>query len=303
MSDRRDENLGYLLGFIAVVAFAATLPATRMAVEALDPVFVGFGRAVGAAFLAGAFLLSGRERLPSREELRSLLVVAAGVVVGFPLLTAWAMRHVDASHGGVVLGILPLATAAAGALFSRERPSARFWVCAVVGTTLVVGYAVSRSSGALHWADVALFGAVISAGIGYAEGARLSKSLGGLQVISWALVLSAPLLVVPALLHAPATVHLPAQSWVGFLYITIVSQFLGFVPWYRGLALGGIAKIGQTQLLQPFLTILASVWLLGETADALTWIVAGLVVAVVAAGKTAPVAHMRRAGSHWREHG
>jgi drug/metabolite transporter (DMT)-like permease len=292
MSSTRDEHLGYLLGLIAVVAFALTLPATRAAVRALDPVFVGLGRAVGAALLGGTFLLLTRQRLPSREESKSLLVVAAGVVVGFPLLTAWAMRHVDASHGGVVLGILPLATAAAGAVFSRERPSARFWLCAFAGTALVVGYALSRSSGALHWADAALFGAIVSAAIGYAEGARLSRTLGGLQVISWALVFTAPLLIVPVLLSAPATLHVPMESWIGFVYVMVVSQFLGFVPWYRGLALGGIAKVGQTQLLQPFLTILASVLLLGEPGDAVTWMVAALVVAVVAIGRTAPAAHL-----------
>lgn len=286
----RDENLGYLLGLLAVVAFAVTLPATRVAVRALDPVFVGLGRAVGAAVLAGAFLLATRQRLPSREQLRSLAVVAAGVVVGFPLLSAWAMRHVDASHGGVVLGILPLATAATGAMFSGERPSARFWICAVIGSALVAGYSLTQSRGALALADVALVGAVISAAIGYAEGARLSRSLGGLQVISWALVLSAPVLLVPVLLAAPSTIQLPVDSWAGFAYVMVISQFLAFIPWYRGLALGGIARVGQTQLLQPFLTILAAALLLGEPGDIVTWMVAALVVAVVAVGRTAPVA-------------
>jgi len=287
---RRDENLGALLGLVAVVAFAVTLPATRVAVRALDPVFVGLGRAVGAAVLAAVFLLVTRQRLPSRRQLKSLAVVAGGVVVGFPLLSAWAMRHVDASHGGVVLGILPLATAATGALFSGERPSARFWACAVIGSALVAGYSLAQSRGALAWADVALIGAVVSAAIGYAEGARLSRALGGLQVISWALVLSAPALIVPVLLAAPASIRLPAESWAGFCYVMVISQFLAFIPWYRGLALGGIAKVGQTQLLQPFLTILAAVLLLGEPADGMTWIVAALVVAVVAVGRAAPVA-------------
>ena len=179
MSNARNENLGYLFGLIAVIAFSVTLPATRAAVQALDPVFVGLGRAVGAALLAAAFLFLTRQRLPSREETKGLVIVAAGVVVGFPLLTAWAMRYVDASHGGVVLGILPLATAAAGALFSGERPSARFWLFALIGTALVVGYSLTRAGGTLHLADLALFGAIVSAGIGYAEGARLSKSMGG----------------------------------------------------------------------------------------------------------------------------
>lgn len=292
MSNTREENLGYLLGLVAVVAFAVTLPATRAAVRAFDPVFVGLGRAVGAAVLAGAFLFLTRQRLPSREQSKNLVVVAAGVVVGFPLLTAWAMRHVDASHGGVVLGILPLATPGAGALFYRERPSPRFWLCALIGATLVVGYALSQSSGALQWTDLALFGAIVSAGIGYAEGARLSKNLGGLQVISWALVFSAPVLLVPVLVFAPATVDLPLESWIGLVYVTVISQFLGFLPWYQGLALGGIAKVSQIQLLQPFLTILASALLLGESGDVVTWAVAILVVAVVAVGKTAPVTRL-----------
>ena len=285
----RDENLGYLLGLIAVAAFAVTLPATRAAVRGLDPVFVGLGRAIGAAVLGAAFLWATRARLPTRAEAKGLVTVALGVVVGFPLFTAWAMRYVDASHGGVVLGLLPLATAAAGALFSGERPSARFWVLATIGTALVAGYSLTRAGGTLHLADLALFAAIASAGVGYAEGARLSRTLGGLQVISWALLLSAPVLIVPVVLAAPSPAEVPLSSWLGFLYVMVISQFLGFVPWYRGLALGGIAKVGQTQLLQPLLTIAASVLLLGERADRLTWIVAGLVLAVVALGKRARV--------------
>lgn len=292
MTAARNENLGYVFGLIAVLAFAITLPATRLAVRALDPVFVGLGRGVGAALLAIAFLSVTRQRLPSREEAKGLAVVAAGVVVGFPLLTALAMGYVDASHGGVVLGILPLATAAAGVLFSGERPSARFWFLALAGATLVVGYSLTRAGGALNMADLALFGAIISAGIGYAEGARLSKSLGGLQVISWALVFSAPVLIVPAVLYAPSSINLPLESWLGFLYITVISQFLGFFFWYHGLALGGIAKVSQIQLVQPFLTIMASALLLGERADILTWLVAAVVLVVVAIGKNSKVANV-----------
>jgi drug/metabolite transporter (DMT)-like permease len=290
----RNENIGYALGVAAVIAFAFTLPATRAAVRALDPVFVGLGRALGASVLAGAFLLVTRPRLPTRAELKSLFVVASGVVFGFPLLTAWAMLHVDASHGGVVLGILPLATAAAAAYFSKERPSARFWVFAAIGTALVVGYSLTRAGGALQWADLALFGAIIFSAIGYAEGARLAKSLGGIHVISWALVVSAPLLILPVIVFAPTGVEVPRESWLGFLYVTVFSQFLAFVPWYRGLALGGIAKVGQTQLLQPFFTILASALVLGESGTLLTWVTAGAVAAVVAIGRTARVDYTKR---------
>ncbi len=290
MSNARSENLGYLLGLTAVAAFAITLPATRVAVRALDPVFVGLGRALGAAILGAAFLALTRQRLPTREEARRLIVVALGVVVGFPLLTAWAMRYVDASHGGVVLGILPLATASAGVLLAGERPSGRFWVFALLGSMLVVGYSIARAGGAPHWADLALFAAIVSAGVGYAEGARLSRTMGGLQVISWALVFSAPVLIVPVLLYAPTVAEVPWPCWAGFVYVMLISQFLGFIPWYRGLALGGIAKVSQTQLLQPFLTILASGLLLGEPGNAWTWLVAALVFAVVAVGRSAPVA-------------
>ena len=302
----RNENLGYIYGLIGVIVFALTLPATRVAVRTLDPVFVGLGRVVGAALLGGAYLLITRQRRPSLGEFRSLIIVALGVALGFPLLTAWAMRHVDASHGGVVLGILPLATVVAGVIINGERPSMRFWLFALLGTVLVVGYSVMRAGGALVWADVALLGAVAAAAMGYAQGARLARSMGGLPVISWALVIAAPVLVLPAAMAAPPNLQWPAEAWIAFIYVMVMSQFLGFVPWYRGLALGGVAKVSQVQLLQPFLTLLASAWWVGESADAMTWLVAVLVVALVAIGKSSQVAGVpsrQVKGSRHREHG
>lgn len=283
------ETRGLLLGLVGVAAFSLTLPATRAAVAALGPVFVGTGRAVIAALLGGAFLAAGRHRLPTRAELQALAVVAAGVVVGFPLFTALAMRWVDASHGGVMLGVLPLGTAAAGVVFSRERPSAGFWLAALAGSALVIAFSLAKGAGSLHWADLALLAAVASASVGYAEGARLARSLGSLQVISWALVISAPVLLVPALVSAPATLALPLTAWIGFAYVSLVSQYLGFLPWYRGLALGGIARVGQTQLLQPFFTIAAAALLLGETIDATSLTFALLVFAVVVLGRRSRV--------------
>lgn len=291
MTNARNENLGYAYGLIAVAAFAMTLPAMRIALDVLDPVFVALGRGAGAAVLAAIFLGFTRQRLPTRDEARGLVIVAAGAVIGFPLLAAWAMLYVDASHGGVVLGILPLATAVAAALFSGERPSARFWLFALTGAGLVVGYSLNRAGGTLHMADLALFGSIVCASVSYAEGARLSRTLGGPQVISWALVFSFPVLIVPAIHYAPASLDLPPGPLLGFLYLTAISQYLGFFPWYHGLALGGIAKVSQTQLLQPFLTIIASVLLLGEHADFMTWLVATLVVVIVAIGKRARVRH------------
>lgn len=292
MSDDAESNVsrGMLYGLIGVIAFSLTLPATRAAVVALDPLFVSSGRAVVATLLAAIFLWVGKHRKPTKAEFKSLLIVALGVVFGFPFFTAWAMRHTSASHGGVVLGILPLATAAAGALFSRERPSRAFWFAAVTGSALVVSFSLIRSHGALQLADLALVAAVIFAAVGYAVGAQLAKTLGGLQVISWALVIALPATLVPATLTAPASFVLPGSVWIGFVYASVVSQYLGFLPWYKGLALGGTARVGQTQLLQPFFTLFAAALLLNETIDAMTIGFALLVFMVVALGRKLSVA-------------
>lgn len=276
---------GIAWGLAGVAAFSITLPATRVAVAALDPVFVGIGRAVVAALLAAIVLVATRSRWPARALLPRLALVASGVVIGFPLLTAWAMRHVPASHGAVVIGLLPLATAAAGAWLAHERPTRRFWLCALAGSAVVIGFALWKGDGSLHPADLLLLGAVAAAAIGYAEGARLARMLGGWQVISWSLVLSAPFLVAPAALAAGDFAGVPWQAWAGFLYVSVVSMYLGFFAWYRALAQGGIAAVGQLQLLQPFLTIAFSALLLGEALDTATFVAAALVIASIALGR------------------
>lgn len=277
---------GLAWGFLGVLAFSATLPATRLAVAALDPSFVGLGRALVAAVLAAALLAATRSPFPRRATWPGLAVVALGVVAGFPLLTAWAMRHVPASHGAVVVGLLPLATAVAGALLAHERPSRRFWACAVAGSAVVVGYALWKGGGLLHVADLLLVGAVIAAAIGYAEGARLARELGSWQVISWALVLAAPFLAIPTWHAATGLGDVPWTAWAGFAYVAVVSAYVGFFAWYRGLAEGGIAAVGQVQLLQPFLTIFLSVLLLGEALDPATFVAAGLVILAIALGRS-----------------
>jgi drug/metabolite transporter (DMT)-like permease len=195
------------------------------------------------------------------------------------------MRHVPASHGAVVVGLLPLATAAAGAWLAHERPSRRFWLCAIAGSAVVVAFAAWKGAGALHVADALLVGAVLAAAVGYAEGARLTRELGGWQVISWALVLSAPVLAWPAWRSLGDTSGVPPEAWIAFAYVAVVSMYLGFFAWYRALALGGIAAVGQMQLLQPFLTIAFSALLLGETIDAATFVAAALVIASIALGR------------------
>jgi len=283
MSERR---AGLWLGLLGVIAFSGTLPATRLAVAHLDPVFVGLGRAVVAAVLAAIVLTVTRTPWPARTLWPRLAVVAAGVVIGWPVLSAYAMRQVPASHGAVVSGLLPLATALAGALLAHERPTRRFWACAIFGSAVIVAFALWEGGGAPQLADLLLVGAVIAAAIGYAEGARVARLLGGWQVICWVLVLSAPFLLLPAWLAMDArALAAPWTAWAGFAYVAVVSMFLGFFAWYKGLALGGIAAVGQTQLLQPFFTIFASAWLLQEHVDAATFIAAALVIAAIALGR------------------
>ncbi|HLB80833.1 MAG TPA: DMT family transporter [Dongiaceae bacterium] len=288
---RTDEIRGLVLGTVAVAVWSVTLPATRAAVAALEPVFVGLGRGVVAGCLAALYLALARQRRPTLREIGSLVIVAAGVVVGFPLLSALAMREVDAGHGGVMLGVLPLATALCGAASSRERPRAAFWVAAVAGSVLVMAFSLIAGAGRFRIGDVALIGAVACAAVGYAEGARLAKSLGGLQVISWALVIATPFLLVPAVLAAPPGLRAPPSAWAGFAYVSLMSQFLGFLPWYRGMTLGGIARVSQVQLLQPFLTLLAASLLLAEAMDAITIAFAIAVLLVVALGSRATISH------------
>jgi drug/metabolite transporter (DMT)-like permease len=223
---------------------------------------------------------------PDRALLPRLALVAAGVVVGFPLFSAWAMRYVPAAHGAVVVGLLPLATAVAGAWIAHERPSRLFWLCALFGSAVVVGFALWQGGGAPQPADALLVLAVISAAIGYAEGGRLARILPGWQVICWALVLAAPVVSIFTALAADARLATaPLSAWAGFAYVSVVSMFLGFFAWYRGLALGGIATVGQVQLLQPFLTIVASASLLGEQIDAATYLAAALVIGSIAIGR------------------
>jgi drug/metabolite transporter (DMT)-like permease len=247
---------------------------------------VGLGRAVVAGVLAALVLVVTRAPFPGWSQVPRLALVALGVIVGFPLFSAWALRHVPAAHGAVVVGLLPLATALAGAWLAHERPTRRFWASAVFGSAVVVAFALWQGGGKPHPADALLLLAVAAAAIGYAEGGRLARTLGGWQVICWALVFAAPVLAIPAwwaIDERLATA--PAAAWIGFAYVSVVSMFLGFFAWYRGLAMGGIAAVGQVQLLQPFLTILASALLLGERIDAATIVAAAMVIASIAIGR------------------
>lgn len=285
------ENLGMLLGLIGVAGFSGTLPATRLAVASMDPTLVGLGRSLAAAALALVLLLLLRQPLPSRRQIKSLLIVAAGVVVGFPLLSARALQQLPAAHGAILVAVLPLFTALASALRTRVRPSAGFWLTSLISCATVLLFSLWSGNAGLHSADLLLLAAILAGAIGYAEGGELAKEIGGWQVICWALVLTAPFLMLPVGIaiyqHGIAA---PSAAWLGFAYVSLISQLFGFFLWYQGLALGGVVRVSQVQFLQPFMTLAISAMMLGEQVTPAMMAVAAFVVATVAIGKRMPVA-------------
>lgn len=292
----RDEVRGLWLGLLGVVIFAITTPMTRLAVgdvgdPQLTPLFVTAGRAAVAGLLSALWLWVARAPRPQRHQLREFAVTASGVVIGFPLFLALALREVAAIHAAVITGVLPLGTAVVAVLVLRQRPSRGFWICALAGCGLVLGYAALQGGGRLSLADGLLLIAVASGSVGYVYGARLSTAMRPEQVICWVLVGALPL-TLPLTLWAAASVDFGAVrggAWLGFGYVALFSMWLGFFAWYRGLALGGTVRVSQVQLLQPFVSMLAAVPLLGERLDSLTLAFALAVIATVFIGKRMPV--------------
>ncbi|WP_345797037.1 DMT family transporter [Castellaniella sp. MT123] len=277
---------GWINGAIGVAIFSGSLPATRVAVLGLDPFFVTAARSGIAGLLAMAALLLTRNVRPDRAEWRTLALVALGVVVGFPLCTALALRTITSAHSLVFIGLLPLATAIFGTWLGGERPSRAFWMFAVLGAASVAGFALSQDGSGSLGADALMLVAILSCGYGYAEGGRLSRRLGGWQVICWVLVLSLPVSLPLMLYWQPGDWSaVPVSAWLGVVYVAVFSMLVGFIFWYRGLALGGIAAVGQLQLLQPFLGLLLSAWLLGESVTVTMIVVTAFVVACVAGAK------------------
>lgn len=259
-------TIGWINGIIGMLIFSGSLPATRAAVAEFDPVFLTAARAVIAAALGGLMLLALRQKRPERGDLASLAITSFGVVLGFPLLTALALQYITSAHSLVFIGLLPLATATFGVLRGGERPQPMFWLFSVIGAALVAGFALSQSDGGSLAGDLLMVGAIIVCGLGYAEGGALSRRLGGWQVISWALLLGAPFMAVLGLATWPAGWSgISMAAWAGFAYVSTFSMLIGFIFWYRGLALGGIAGVGQLQLIQPFFGMILAAALLGET--------------------------------------
>ncbi len=277
---------GWINGFIGVVIFAGSLPATRVAVLDMEPVFLTCARALIAGLLGLLLLRAFRQPRPDRADLPSLALVVLGVVIGYPLLTAFALQHVSTVHSIVFVGLLPLSTAIFGVIRGGERPRPVFWLFSVLGSLFVAGYALTQDADGSLIGDLLMLAAVVICGLGYAEGARLSHRLGGWQVISWALVLSLPVMLPITLASLPASLAgVGAPAWVGLAYVSIFSMLVGFLFWYRGLAQGGIAAVGQLQLLQPFFGLGLAALLLGETVTGAMLVVTLGVVACVAGAK------------------
>lgn len=288
------ENLGLWLGLLGVVFFGLTLPMTRLATGTVDapqmsPWFVTWARAALAGGLSLVYLLSVRAPWPLAAQRGPLFLSLAGNVIGYPLLLGWALRHVTASHAAVITALLPLATAAAAAWLMQQRARLGFWVFAALGSALVAVYSVLRAAHTEHgfgltWADMLLVGAVVAASLGYVAGAKVTASMGAEKVISWVCVMALPLTLPGAWLTWPEQTMAPI-SWLALLYVGVFSMWAGFFAWFRGLSLGGPLRVSQLQLLQPFISILAAVPLLGESLDPMTLGFALLVVATVFMGR------------------
>ncbi|MFJ5766298.1 DMT family transporter [Lysinibacillus sp. NPDC093210] len=281
---------GLLLGLVGVICFSLTLPSTSIAVAYFGTTVVGLGRTVVAAILVAIVFMIKKQQLPTLRQFKSLLIVAVGVVFAFPLLTSWAMESLPVSHGAVELALLPLATAGFAMFRAGEKPSLKFWMSSLIGSLAVFVYAIHLGLGQLQFADLALLAAVIILGLSYAEGGLLAKELGSWQVIAWAIMIGAPFFVIPVALHLKTEMlHAPIHAWISFMYLAVVSQFLAYVAWYSGMAIGGIARVSQIQYLQPFLMILFATVFLDEAITWFTLMIAVIVVIAVLVGKNAPI--------------
>lgn len=280
---------GWINGFIGVVLFSGSLPATRVAVLEFDPVFLTVARAAIAGMLALIAVLSFKEKRPDRQQILSLIIVALGVVVGFPLLSALALQYITSAHAMVFIGILPVATAIFGIIRGGERPGVVFWFFSVAGSLLVIGYALAQGLTASPTGDILMILAVILCGLGYAEGARLTKSLGGWQVISWALILSLPVMLPLFFVCMPVSFQgISAGAWYSLSYVSLFSMLIGFIFWYKGLAQGGTATVGQLQLLQPFFGLSLAAFLLHEqVSTGMLMVTVGVIVCVAGTKKFA----------------
>ncbi len=279
-----NKTAGWINGFLGVLIFSGSLPATRLAVIDIDPTFLTMARASIAGLLGLVLLLMFREPFPRKGDAVSLIVVALGVVVGFPLLTGLALQHMTSAHAIVFIGLLPLATAIFAVLRGGERPRPMFWLFSVAGSFIVASYAYGQGSQSTIIGDVLMLAAIIVCGLGYAEGAKLSRRLGGWQVICWALVFSLPVMLPLSIMTRPDTWGgIGTPAWISLGYVSLFSMLIGFFFWYRGLAQGGAATVGQLQLLQPFFGLMLAAGIAGEPVS-IGMVATATVVVVCVAG-------------------
>ncbi len=286
----KDQSInGWINGFIGVLIFSGGMPATKLAVMEMSPLFVTIARAGIAGILALSVILINKEKRPAKDQIFSLVLVSIGCVIGFPLLSALAVQYITSAHSIVFLGMLPMMTAIFGVMRGGERPHPVFWLFSIIGSALVVGFAVFQGISANPMGDILMFAAVVLCGLGYAEGAKLSKTLGGWQVISWALILALPIMIPLFFIYFPVNVReVSFNGWFGLGYISIFSMFIGFIFWYKGLAQGGIATVGQLQLLQPFFGLgLAAYFLHEQVSAGMLGITVGVILCVAGTKKFA----------------
>lgn len=286
-STQQTATSGWVNGFIGVLLFSGSMPATKVAVLSLDPIFVTAARAGIAGILALICLLVFKEKRPTKKQLMPLAIVAIGGVIGFPLLSALALQYITSAHSLVYLGILPMSTAVFAVLRGGEKPKRIFWLFSILGSLIVIGFAALQGGTSSPVGNILMIIAILLCGLSYAEGAKLSKSLGGWQVISWAVVISLPISLPIMYLTAPsAPALISTETWIGVAYLGIFSMFIGFIFWYKGLAQGGTASVGQLQLLQPFFGLALAATLLNEhVSSSMILVTIGVILCVAGSKK------------------
>lgn len=270
-----NENKGFIFGFIGILIFSLTPPATKIALgfnnNALTPEFITFGRSALAGTLSLIYLFSSKKKIPNIKYFFNILIIAISLTVGFPLFLSLGLTHSTSTHAAVILTLMPLITAMFASFYFKKKASLGFWICAIIGCLVVIIYTLIRGRTddgfiELSYADILFFISAIAGAAGYVFGAKLTKIMGSVDVISWALAFAFPFHLILAIYYFP-TKEITMISWLGFLYVSLFSQWIGFFAWYKGLNLGGSVRVSQIQLLMPFLTFIFSIFLLNEILD------------------------------------
>ena len=281
-----NETKGMLIGFIGIAMFSLTLPFTQMAVKEMNPFFVAFSRATIAGFCALTLLILSKYKFPTKNQIKRLIIIAIGIVYGFPIFTSMAMTTLPSSHSGIVLGILPLTMSVLAAIRYNEKASLAYWITSIIGASLVVTYAFIDNNGFLIKEDLWLLFAILFVSIGYSEGGNLSKEMGSIAVVSWALVITLPINIIATyFFYETSFSSVSFQALISLSYVGLFSMYIGFFFWYKGIAMGGISRVGQVQLIQPFLTIFAAFFLTNEKITFLNILFALMVLVVIIIGK------------------